>query len=282
VTTVAEPIAVPVVSGRTERLRWAVHDGLVVAKRNLLQVPRNPELLLFSTLQPIMFVVLFALGFGAAIPIPGGGSYKEFLMAGIFAQIAAFSSAQTCVGMANDMTKGLVDRFRSLPMARSAFLSGRTMADLVNLMFQFVVMTITGLLVGWSINNGALEALGAYALLLYFGFAMSWIGATIGLSVSSVEVANSAGLVWLFPATFISNAFVPTEGMPAWLQTIADWNPISATVAAARELFGNPNPFEGDSLPARHPILMSLFWSTVILVVFVPLSVRKYRSATSR
>jgi ABC transporter DrrB family efflux protein len=263
-------------------LRWAIHDGLVVCKRNLLQIPRVPELVVFSTIQPIMFVLLFAFVFGSAIPIPGGGSYREFLMAGIFAQIAAFASASTTVGVAEDMTKGLVDRFRSLPMARSAVLAGRTGSDVVRLIFQFFIMSIAGYIVGWRINNGIPKAMFAYFLLLLFGFSMSWIGSWIGLKVKSVEVANTAGFIWLFPLTFISNAFVPTAGMPPFLQAVANWNPISATVAACRELFGNPNPFAGNSLPARHPILVSLCSSIVILAIFVPLSVRTYRSATSR
>jgi ABC transporter DrrB family efflux protein len=269
-------------NGTGEKLRWALHDGYVVMKRNLLQIPRVPELLVFSTIQPIMFVLLFAYVFGSAIPLPDGGSYKEFLLPGIFAQIAAFASASTTVGIAEDMTKGLVDRFRSLPMARSAVLVGRTTSDVVRLIFQFFIMSICGYIVGWSINNGIPKAIAAYLLLLLFGFAMSWIGALIGLSVKTVEVANTAGFIWLFPLTFLSNAFVPTTGMPGWLQTVAEWNPISATVAACRELFGNPNPFSADNIPGKYPILVSLFWSLLILAVFIPLAVRKYRSATSR
>jgi ABC transporter DrrB family efflux protein len=180
------------------------------------------------------------------------------------------------------MTKGLVDRFRSLPMARSAVLVGRSGSDVVRLVFQFVIMSITGLLIGWRINDGIPKAIAGYLLLLLFGFAMTWIGSWIGLSVKSVEVANTAGFLWLFPLTFLSNAFVPTVGMPTVLQTIADWNPISATVAACRQLWGNPNPFAGDSIPAEYPILLSLGWSLLILAVFVPLSIRKYRSATAR
>jgi ABC transporter DrrB family efflux protein len=264
------------------RLRWAFHDALVVAKRNLIAMTRIPDQLVFATIQPIMFVLLFAYVFGSAIPLADGGSYKEFLMAGIFAQIAAFASAQTSVAMASDMTKGIVDRFRSLPMARSGVLAGRTIADMANLVFQFVVMSITGLFIGWSINNGIPKAVAAYGLLLLFGFAMSWIGAWMGLSVKSVEAANTAGFIWLFPLTFLSNAFVPTTGMPGFLQTVAEWNPISSVVSAARELFGNPNPFTSGSLPGRYPIVFSLGWSALILIVFVPLAVRKYRSATSR
>jgi ABC-2 type transport system permease protein len=264
-------------------LKWAIRDGVVVAKRNLLQIPRNPQLLGFSTIQPIMFVVLFAYVFGGAIVLPGNGDYKEFLMAGIFTQVVAFSSATTSVGVAEDMAKGLVDRFRSMPMARSAVLTGRTLADIVRSSFQLLVMSICGLAVGWRINDGITRALLAFLLVLLFGFAMSWVGATIGLSVRSVEVANTAGFIWLFPLTFLSNAFVPTEGMPSWIRVVAEWNPVTATVSAARELFGNPNPFVSvDSLPGQHPIWMSLLWSIVILMIFVPLSVRRYRRATSR
>jgi ABC-2 type transport system permease protein len=277
------PVALARPANGGPRLTWAIRDGLVVTKRNLLQIPRNPQLLGFSTIQPIMFVVLFAYVFGAAIVLPGGGDYKEFLMAGVFTQVVAFSAAATSVGVAEDMTKGLVDRFRSMPMARSAVLTGRTLADLVRSSFQLVVMTICGLAVGWRIDDGVARALLAFLLLLLFGFAMSWVGATIGLSVRSVEVANTAGFIWLFPLTFLSNAFVPTDGMPSWIRVVAEWNPVTATVSAARDLFGNPNPFVStDSLPGRHPIWLSLAWSVVILAVFVPLSVRRYRRATSR
>ena len=223
---------------------------MVVAKRNLIAMTRIPDQLVFATIQPIMFVLLFAYVFGSAIPLADGESYKEFLMAGIFGQIAAFASAQTSVAMASDMTKGIVDRFRSLPMARSGVLAGRTIADMANLSFQFVVMSVTGLLIGWSINNGIPKAVAAYGLLLLFGFSMSWVGAWIGLSVKSVEAANTAGFIWLFPLTFLSNAFVPTTGMPGFLQTVAEWNPISSVVSAARELFGNPNPFSSGSCRA--------------------------------
>ncbi|HEX5016082.1 MAG TPA: ABC transporter permease [Actinomycetes bacterium] len=264
--------------------RWvmSLHDGLVITKRNLLHTTRVPELLLFTTLQPVMFVLLFAYVFGGAIPIPGGGSYREFLMAGIFVQTIAFNGASTAVGMAEDMQKGLVDRFRSLPMAHSAVLVGRTIADMLRGVLVLVVMSICGFLVGWRIHNGVAEALFAYALILAFGFAMSWIGAWIGLKSPNTEVANSAGFIWLFPMTFLSNAFVPLTGMPTVLQTIAVWNPVSAVVAASRDLFGNPNPYVGDAWPEQYPILVSIVWIVAILAIFVPLSVRAYRRSTSR
>jgi ABC-2 type transport system permease protein len=284
-TTAPAPAATPGADGPIGRLRWALHDGLVVTKRNLLQIPRVPELLVFSTIQPIMFVLLFAFVFGGAIPIPGDPSpnaYREYLMAGIFVQTIAFNGAATGVGMADDMQKGLVDRFRSLPMARSAVLAGRTTSDLVRSVLIVVIMSICGLLVGWRIENSLWEALFAYVLILGFGFAMSWVGAYIGLIVPNTEVANTAGFIWLFPLTFLSNAFVPLQGMPTWLQTIATWNPVSSVVAAGRELFGNPNPFIGDSFPERHSILMSIIWIVLILAVFAPLAIRRYRRATSR
>ena len=204
------PTTAPQPSGG--HLRWALHDAMVVAKRNLIAMTRIPDQLVFATIQPIMFVLLFAYVFGSAIPLADGGSYKEFLMAGIFGQIAAFASAQTSVAMASDMTKGIVDRFRSLPMARSGVLAGRTIADMANLVLP----------VRRDVDHRSVHRLEhqqrhpqggrAYGLLLLFGFSMSWIGAWMGLSVKSVEAANTAGFIWLFPLTFLSNAFVPTDG----------------------------------------------------------------------
>jgi ABC-2 type transport system permease protein len=265
----------------------AVTDGLVVAWRNLKRIPRVPDLLIFGTIQPIMFVVLFAYVFGGAIPIPGQEGagpevYREYLMAGIFAQTMAFAVASSSVGLADDMQKGLIDRFRSLPMARSAVISGRVVGDLAYNGFIMVVMVICALLVGWRWHNGVLQGLAGFGILLLFAFAMLWVGALIGLSVRSTEVANTAGLVWLFPVTFISNAFVPTPTLPEWMQPIAEWNPISAVVAACRELFGNPNPFATDGFPAQHPVLLSLIYIALIIVVFAPLAVRRYQRAAAR
>jgi ABC-2 type transport system permease protein len=259
-----------------------IQDGLVLTKRRLLRIPRVPETLMFATIQPILFVFLFAYVFGGAVPIPGGGDYKEFLLPGIFVQTVSFATATTAVGLAEDMSKGLVDRFRSLPIARSAVLVGRTTADLALNLFIMLVMTICGLLVGWRVHTDAAHAAEAYVLIALLSLAMSWIGALIGMSVRSPEVASSAGIIWLFPVTFVSNAFVPTQHMPGWLRVIAEWNPVSSFCAAARELFGNPNPFLGDSLPGRHPVALSWAWLVVLFVVFVPLAVRRYRLATSR
>jgi ABC-2 type transport system permease protein len=263
-------------------LTAAAQDGLVVTKRNLIKIKRIPDLLIFSSIQPIMFVLLFAYVFGGAIDIPGV-DYKEYLMAGIFTQTVAFGGGLTAIGLADDMQKGIIDRFRSLPMARSAVLVGRTTSDLLNNVLVVVIMSICGLIVGWRIRDGILNALAAYVLLLAFSYALSWVFAVIGLSVRSVEVAQSAGFIWLFPLTFLSNAFVATESLPKVLQPIAEWNPLSAVVAATRELFGNEAlPMQDPSFPMQHPVLVAVFWIVLLLVVFVPLSVHKYRVATSR
>ncbi|MFD3549642.1 ABC transporter permease [Streptomyces sp. NPDC058655] len=261
-----------------------VSDSLVIAKRNLIRMSRIPEMVIFGLIQPIMFVVLFSYVFGGSMMIGGSTSavdYRNFLMAGIFAQTVTFATAGAGAGIADDMHKGLIDRFRSLPMARGAVLTGRTLADLVQTALTLVVLAIVALLVGWRIHEGIPKALAGFALLLLLGYAFSWIGALIGLSVRTPEAATSGGLIWLFPVTFISNAFVPTENMASWLQPIAEWNPFSATVQACRELFGNPGVSTSDAWPMVHPVWASLIWSVLIVVVFRTLAVRKYRSATA-
>lgn len=224
-------------------------DSLVVAKRNLIRMMRIPEMVIFGLIQPIMFVVLFSYVFGGSISVGGSLSpelYREFLMAGIFAQTVTFATAGAGAGIADDMHKGLIDRFRSLPMARGAVLTGRTLADLVQTTLTVIVLAVVALIVGWRIHEGVLKMLAGFALLLLLGYAFSWIGALIGLSVRTPEAATSGGLIWLFPLTFISNAFVPSDNMPTFLRHIAEWNPFSATVQACRELFGN--------LPAGYPV----------------------------
>ncbi|MFC9227975.1 ABC transporter permease [Streptomyces decoyicus] len=271
-------------------LSRSVRDSLVVAKRNLIRMLRIPEVVIFGLIQPIMFVVLFTYVFGGSINIPGAPvgdaqAYREFLMAGIFAQTVTFATAGAGAGIADDMHKGLIDRFRSLPMSRGAVLTGRTLADLVQTALTLVVLAVVALLIGWRTHESLAEVLSGFALLLLLGYAFSWIGALIGLTVRTPEAATSGGLIWLFPLTFISNAFVPVNGMPAFLQHVAEWNPFSATVAAARELFGNtieraPTSVTG-AWPMEHPVLASVIWSVLIIAVFRTLAVRKYRSATA-
>jgi len=259
-------------------LRIAVADGIVISWRNLKRVPRIPELAIFAILQSIMFVLLFAFVFGGAIPLPGGGSYTEFLMPGIFVQTLAFASVTTAIAVADDMTKGLIDRFRSLPMARSAVLSGRTFADIVYNVGLLIVLMLTGLVVGWRVHSSFAEFMYGFLLLLFFTYAMAWIGVYLGLAVQTVEVAQQLGFLVIFPITFLSNAFVPIETLPAPLQPIAEWNPVSALTGATRELFGNPNPYASDSFPGEHPIFMSVVWTIALLAVFMPLAIRKYRA----
>ncbi|GGI97997.1 ABC transporter permease [Streptomyces brasiliensis] len=252
-------------------------DSWVVARRNLRRMTRIPEIVVFGLMQPVMFVLLFSYVMGGAIKVPGG-SYREFLMPGIFAQTVAFAVEGASAGIADDMAKGLVDRFRSLPMARSAVLAGRTLADLVQSAFVLLVLAMVALLVGWRVHQGVPEALGAFLLLLLLGHAFSWIGTLIGLSLRTPEAATSAGLIWLFPLTFLSNAFVPVNTMPGWLQAIAYWNPFSATVQACRNLFGNPGAEGAHVWPMQHPVAASMLWSLLILALFSWLSVRKYRN----
>ncbi|KJK43943.1 MULTISPECIES: ABC transporter permease [unclassified Streptomyces] len=267
-------------------LAQGVSDSLVIAKRNLIRMSRIPEMIIFGVIQPVMFVVLFSYVFGGSISVGGSTSpaaYREFLMAGIFAQTVTFATAGAGAGIADDMHKGLIDRFRSLPMARGAVLTGRTLADLVQTSLTLVVLAVVALLVGWRTHTSPGEVLAGFGLLLLLGYAFSWIGALIGLSVRTPEAATSGGLIWLFPLTFISNAFVPSENMPPFLRTIAEWNPFSATVQACRELFGNlpPGYPVPDAWPMQHPVAASVLWSLLIIVVFRTLAVRKYRSATA-
>ncbi|MBD0745364.1 ABC transporter permease [Streptomyces sp. CBMA152] len=262
----------------------SINDSLVVAKRNLIRMMRIPEMIIFGLIQPIMFVVLFSYVFGGSMNIGGSTSadvYRNFLMAGIFAQTVTFATAGAGAGIADDMHKGLIDRFRSLPMARGAVLTGRTLADLVQTALTVVVLAVVAFLVGWRIHHGIPKALGAFALLLLLGYAFSWIGALIGLTVRTPEAATSGGLIWLFPVTFISNAFVDSGQMTPWLRHIAEWNPFSATVQACRDLFGNPGVSQSGAWPMQHPVYASLLWSVVIIVLFRTLAVRKYRSATA-
>ncbi|MDX6354674.1 MAG: type transport system permease protein [Streptomyces sp.] len=283
-TTVTETGRVTLAPTPRGGLLQSAHDSLVVAKRNLLRMLRIPEVIIFGLIQPIMFVVLFSYVFGGSVNIGGTSdpkAYREFLMAGIFAQTVTFATAGAGAGIADDMHKGLIDRFRSLPMSRGAVLTGRTLADSVQSAMTLVVLAVVGLLVGWRAHNGIPKMLGAFALLLLLGYAFSWIGALIGLSVRSPEAATSGGLVWLFPVTFVSNAFVNTGEMTPWLAHVAEWNPFSATVQACRKLFGNEGAVQSGAWPMEHPVYASLLWSVVIIVVFRTLAVRKYRSATA-
>jgi ABC-2 type transport system permease protein/oleandomycin transport system permease protein len=253
--------------------RGAISDTLVLAKRNFLRISRAPDLLLAFTVQPIMFVLLFAYVFGGAIPTPGH-SYIDFLIPGILVQTMAFGGFVTAMGIAEDLRKGLVDRFRSLPMSRSAVLAGRTLSDIVTNGISITVMLVVGVIIGFGFESPFLHIVGGILLLLLFGYAFSWVFAFIGLTSSSPEAAQSLGFILIFPLTFISSAFVPPETMPAALQWFAEVNPFSITVNAIRALF------IGD--PAGNAVWGAIAWSLGIAVVFAFLAVTKYKRAVVR
>ena len=262
-------------------VRDAASDASVVAKRNLIKIKRVPDLLVFTTLSPIMFVLLFAYVFGGAIdPSGGGAAYREFLIAGIFAQTVVFGATNTGAGLAEDVKKGIIDRFRSLPMSPSAVLTGRTLSDVVNNVIVLVVMSVTGLLVGWRIHTSVGAALWGFVLLLVFAYAISWVMAFVGLLVPSPEVINNASFIVIFPLTFVANTFVPLGTLPGPLRVFAEWNPVSAVTQAARDLFGNaePNPAVAPSTAWSlvHPQLYTLLWAAAVVAVFAPLTVRAY------
>jgi ABC-2 type transport system permease protein len=265
------------------RLSLAMADGAIVAKRNLIKIRRVPDILVFTLMSPIMFVLLFAYVFGGSIHVPDGVNYREFLLAGIFVQTVIFGSTFSGAGMADDMQKGIIDRFRSLPMSPAAVLVGRTGSDIVNNVLSLGVMSATGLLVGWRIRTSVPEAMAGFLLILLFAYAMSWVMTYVGLLVPTPEVVNNASFMFIFPVTFVANTFVPSENLPSVLRTFAEWNPVSAVAHAARDLFGNVGP--GTSSGAwsmEHSVLYSLIWVGIILAVFVPLSVRRYQQTANK
>ncbi len=248
-------------------------DTIVLAKRSLLRIPRAPDLVLAFTVQPIMFVLLFVYVFGGAIQTPGY-DYVDFLMPGIIVQTVGFGGFVTAMGLAEDLKRGLIDRFRSLPMSRSALLTGRTLADVVTNAFSVLVMVVVGLLVGFRFTTGVAEVAAGLGLILAFGYAFSWVFAFVGLTSSSPESAQSLGFIAIFPLTFVSSAFVPVESMPSWLQGFAEVNPITITVDAVRGLFIG-TPYGNDAW-------LSLLWSLGLALVFARLSVARYRRSVTR
>ncbi|MFK5584253.1 ABC transporter permease [Serinicoccus sp. LYQ131] len=268
--------------GATATLGTWASDVVTVTWRNLIKFRRNPEILLFAVLQPIMFVVLFSQVYGGSIQIEDG-NYTDYLMAGIFGQTVLFGSTFSGYQMAQDLKEGMIDRFRTLPMHDSAVLFGRTNADLALNAVSMVIMMITGFVIGWRFTEGWLSFLGGVAILLLFSYAFSWVMALLGIVVRTPEVINNASFMILFPLTFISNAFVQTQYLPRVLEVFANWNPISALVQAARELFGNtggaPTP---DTFPMQNPVLTIIAGSLLMLAVFIPLAVSRFRKASSR
>lgn len=253
-----------------------IADILTVAKRNVLKTLRTPQIVVFLLIQPIMFVLLFAFVFGGAIAVPGV-EYIDFLMGGIIAQTVAFASTGTSIGMAEDMSEGIMDRFRSLPMSRAAVLGGRTAADVLRATFTVVIMVVVGMLIGFRFHGGFVAGLGAIALAVLFGYAMSWVAAFIGLSVTSPEAAQGAGFIWLFPMTFASSAFVPVESMPGWLQTFAEINPITKIANSVRGLALGDDLAGLMGIDTGTDVLWTLGWIALIIGVFGTLSVNKFR-----
>ncbi|MDP9388620.1 MAG: ABC transporter permease [Actinomycetota bacterium] len=266
-TAAAAPLAS---SHQRRRVAWAVADTLAVAGRNLRTIVRVPQLLVFSTIQPVIFVLLFRYAFGGAIDTPGV-RYVDYLLPGIFAQTVAFGAMGTGVGLADDLHKGFIERFRSLPMARSAVLGGRIVSDLVRNAFVVALMCAVGFAVGFRVHTGVVPFLGGLVVLLLFSCSLSVVFALIGLSVRNAESAQAAAFPMLAPLVFASSAFVPVATMPGWLQVVAERQPVTAVVDAVRALSVGG--------PTAGPVLASLAWTVAIVVVFAPLAVRRYRRA---
>ena len=266
---------------RLTRMRWLGSDSLVYAKRRAAHIRQIPEKLIDVTVQPLMFVLLFAFVFGGVIAVPGG-NYREYLIGGILVQTLAFGMMGPASSMATDLTEGIVDRFRTLPGSRSAFLLGHLIAELAGMVLAITVLSLSGLLVGWEIHSDLLHAMAGYGLLITFAFAMLWIGTLIGVVVRSPDAVMGVGFLIVFPMTFLASTFVPIDGFPNGLQQVAEWNPISALAAATRDLFGNPTAISaGAPWPMAHPILASLAWCAVLSAIAIPLTLRAFRSRTT-
>jgi ABC-2 type transport system permease protein len=251
----------------------ALADTWSMTRRNLVHISREPMQLSDVTIQPVLFTFLFVYIFGGAIPIPGGGSYKDYLLAGILALNLVTSTMGTAVGLSTDLHEGMIDRFRALPMWRSAVLVGRSMADFLTSCLCALIVGLTALVVGWRASTGILSITAGFLLVLFFAYSLTWIAASVGLNSKSPESAASFGFIVLFPLAFVSNAMVPTAHMPGWMQAIANWNPVSAVCAGTRHLWGNPNPSASvNAWPMQHPVAASLIWSVVILAVAAPLA----------
>ena len=259
----------------------AFKDTMIITQRQLRLLTRVPEVLIFSTIQPVMFVLLFRYVFGGSIDTGQPGGYVQLLMPGIFVQTVAFTLAGTASGLAEDLKKGLIDRFRSLPISQSALVIGRTLGDSLLNIVVLAVMGIAGYIVGWRPTSGVISVGIGFIFLLLFGYALSWVGIYVGLSASDARVVQNVSFIVTFPLTFLSNAFAPTTGMPRALQYFAEWNPVSTMVAACRELFGLENQFgaTAGSFPSENPLITSFIYMIIIMAIFIPISVRKYKRA---
>jgi ABC transporter DrrB family efflux protein len=279
-----DAVATPAAADELHAPRGLVHDVWVVARRGLIHMKRQPEALSDATIQPIMFVVLFAYVFGGAIDVPGGGNYREFLMGGIMAQTLVFTAFGVAMSIANDRKNQAVDRFRSLPIARGAVLGGHAVANVIKSLLPIAIMSVTGLLIGWRIRSSVIDAVAGYLLMVAFSFAMIWIGVLLGSLVATPEGVQGIAFAILFPLTFIASTFVPVSSMPGPLRAVANWNPITTLSDALRELFGNPNtPVEpGDPWSIAHPVAYTAIWIVAIVAVCAPLAVRTYSRSIAK
>jgi ABC-2 type transport system permease protein len=276
--TPAAALRRPAQPGMTGRLR----DVVVLTGRNLVHIAREPLQLSDVTVQPVLFTLLFVYVFGSGVVLPGGGSYKDFAIAGLLAMNLTTSAMGTAVGLSSDLGSGVIDRFRTLPMWRPAVLVGRSLADLLTAVLCATFVALTGLAIGWRPDAGVASIAAGFGVFLLFSYGLSWGCACLGMVSKSPESAQGVGLVILFPLAIVSNALVPTEHMPSLLQTIADWNPVSAVTSACRQLFGNPNPSASiHAWPMQHAVLASLLWSAALVAVFAPLAVSLYRGRTT-
>jgi ABC-type polysaccharide/polyol phosphate export permease len=274
--------ALPKAPAGPARLRWLASDAWVLAKRQFAHIRQIPEKLLDVTLQPLMFVLLFAYVFGGVIAIPGGGNYHEYLIGGILVQTLAFGMMGPGVSIATDLGEGIIDRFSSLPMSRPAYLIGHLTAEFCATLLAVTIMVLTGLIVGWGISSSALEAAASFGLLFLIAISMIWLGTLIGVLARSPDGVQGVAFVTVFPLTFVANTFVPVGGLPDGLRQVAEYNPISAWAAAVRTLFGNPTAIpDGAAWPLEHPVIASIAWCLAILAIVVPLTVRAYRKRTT-
>jgi len=268
--------------GTVEAVGHKWHDVVVLTRRNLLHIARDPLQLTDVTVQPVLFTLLFTFVFGSGIAVPGGGGYTDFAIAGLITLNLTTAAVRTALGLSTDLSTGVIERFRTLPMWAPAVLVARSVSDLFAASLCVLTVAFTGLAIGWRAHGSAASILAGFAVVLVFSFALSWASACLGLLTKGAEAAQSLGLVILFPLGLVSNAMVPTQGMPPWLQAVTDWNPVSAVTTACRHLLGNPNPSEAiRSWPMQHSVVASLVWSAAILVVCAPLANRLYRRRTT-
>jgi ABC-2 type transport system permease protein len=281
-TATAPTTTIPAGGHGADWLAGKLRDVAVLTRRNLVHIAREPLQLSDVTVQPVLFTLLFVYVFGSGVAVPGGGKYVNFALAGLLALNLTTSAIGTAVGLSTDLNTGVINRFRSLPMWRSAVLVGRSVADVLSATLCVVIVLLTGLCIGWRSGTSPLSVLAGMGVALLFSYALSWGCACLGITSKSPESAQGLGLVILFPLAIVSNALVPTAGMPAWMRTIANWNPVSAMASACRDLFGNPNPSAAIHVwPMQHPVVASLLWSVGLLVVFAPLATFLYRRRTT-